>query len=178
LGWRLFRGSYGGMEDLSVANQALDKAPGSHSLWEKGNYLSPKTILLVEDNADDEELTLDALRTGGVYTSIIVVRDGAEAVTYLSNPAQPLPDLVLLDLRLPKIPGIDVLRRIRADERTRHIPTVILTSSSERSDMLTCYTLGANSFVRKPVEFEEFVGAVQRLGAYWVLVDEGPGQCL
>ena len=140
-----------------------------------------KLILLIEDNPDDEELTLDALRTGGVKNEIVVARDGAEALDFLF-PAQSstaysstrLPELILLDLKLPKVSGLEVLRRIRSRSTTRHIPTVVLTSSSEEEDINRSYEVGANSYVRKPVEFDEFVQAVQSLGAYWVLFNEGP----
>src|SRR3712207_3737546 len=135
--------------------------------------MSENYILLVEDNPDDEELTLDALRSGGVTSPIVVARDGAEALDYLfatgkraGRDGLTSPKLILLDLRLPKIPGHEVLRRIRADARTKTVPVVILTSSTEESDKKTGYENGANSYVRKPVEFEQFVRAVQYLGAY------------
>ena len=137
-----------------------------------------KTILLVEDNPDDEELTLDALRTGGVTNEINVARDGAEALDMLFAPNTPRPQLILLDLKLPRVSGLEVLRRIRSTPETRHIPTVVLTSSSENSDILGSYELGANSYVRKPVEFGEFVRAVQTLGAYWVIVNEAAPESL
>ena len=141
--------------------------------------MNGKMILLIEDNPDDEELTLDALRNGGVKNDINVVRDGAEALEFLFAPEiQPggsdrqLPHLVLLDLKLPKVPGLEVLRRIRSHPATRYIPTVVLTSSSEQTDIHQSYEMGANSYVRKPVEFNEFVQAVQALGAYWVLLNQ------
>jgi two-component system response regulator len=140
-----------------------------------------KLILLVEDNPDDEELTLDALRTGGLKNEIVVARDGAEALDFLFSaessvaaPCKRLPELILLDLKLPKISGLEVLRRIRARSSTRNIPTVILTSSSEKEDINRSYESGANSYVRKPIEFGEFVHAVRSLGAYWVLFNESP----
>ncbi len=143
--------------------------------------MSSKLILLIEDNPDDEELTLDALRNGGVRNAITVVRDGAEALEFLFSPEpkpawseQRLPHLVLLDLKLPKVPGFEVLRRIRAHPATRYTPTVILTSSSEHEDIQRSYEMGANSYVRKPVEFSEFARAVQALGAYWLLFNEDP----
>ena len=138
--------------------------------------MANKLILLVEDDADDEELTLDALRRGGVNTQIAVARDGAQALDFLFAPDanEGLPHLVLLDLKLPKIAGLEVLRRIRAHPGTRRIPTVILTSSSEHSDIRDSYELGANSYVRKPVQFDDFVRAVQSLGSYWVLINEAP----
>lgn len=140
-----------------------------------------KTILLVEDNPDDELLTIRALEKNNVVNRIDVVRDGAEALDYLSATGQhsdrdpsELPQVVLLDLKLPKIDGIEVLRRIRADERTRLVPVVILTSSDEERDLIEGYRVGANSYVRKPVDFIEFAEAVQRLGLYWLLVNQSP----
>jgi two-component system response regulator len=136
-----------------------------------------KLILLVEDNPDDEFLTRDALRTGGVLHEVVVARDGAEAVAWIftmdaENPIPRTPDLVLLDLKLPKMSGFDVLERIRSDERTKGLPVVILTSSSEHQDIQRGYDTGANSYVRKPVNFAEFVRAVQAVGVYWLTVNE------
>jgi len=136
-----------------------------------------KLILLVEDNPDDEFLTRDALRTGGILHDVVVARDGAEAVLWIfteagTNPLYRTPDLVLLDLKLPKMSGFDVLERIRSDERTKGLPVVILTSSSEHEDIQRSYDTGANSYVRKPVNFSEFVRAVQALGVYWLTVNE------
>jgi two-component system response regulator len=135
-----------------------------------------KLILLVEDNPDDEFLTRDALRTGGIQHDVVVVRDGAEAVEWIfadSGADSPRsPDLILLDLKLPKMSGFDVLERIRSDARTRVLPVVILTSSSEIQDIQRSYATGANSYVRKPVNFSEFVRAVQALGVYWLTVNE------
>ena len=143
--------------------------------------MNSKLILLIEDNPDDEELTLDALRSGGVRNDITVVHDGAEALEFLFTPepkpdwgGRKLPNLVLLDLKLPKVSGLEVLRRIRSHPATRYIPTVVLTSSSEQTDIHQSYEMGANSYVRKPVEFSDFVQAIQALGAYWVLFNEGP----
>ena len=139
-----------------------------------------KSILLVEDNPDDEELTLLALRESRILNEVVVVRDGVEALDYLfaTGPyaGQPpeLPQVILLDLKLPKLDGLDVLQRLRASERTALIPVVILTSSSEEEDILASYRLGANSYVRKPVAFERFVNAVRQLGLYWLLLNEGP----
>ena len=145
--------------------------------------MNSKLILLIEDNPDDEELTLDALRNGGVQNDITVVRDGAEALEFLFTPElkpawsdQRLPHLVLLDLKLPKVPGLEVLRRMRAHPTTQYIPTVVLTSSSEQTDIQQSYAMGANSYVRKPVEFGEFVQAVQALGTYWVLFNQSPAE--
>jgi two-component system response regulator len=140
-----------------------------------------KLILLVEDNPDDEELTLRALRQAKVANDIAVARDGAEALEFVfaegrhaGRDAARLPAVILLDLKLPKLSGLDVLQRLRADERTRLIPVVVLTSSSEDEDMLKSYRSGANSYVRKPVEFSAFVGAVSQLGVYWMLINQPP----
>jgi two-component system, response regulator len=135
-----------------------------------------KLILLIEDNPDDEFLTRDALRTGGVQHDVVVARDGAEALDWIfpdenTSMAQ-MPDLVLLDLKLPKMSGFDVLERIRGNGRTKGLPVVILTSSSETQDIQRSYAIGANSYVRKPVNFAEFVRAVQALGVYWLTVNE------
>jgi len=134
--------------------------------------MTKKLILLVEDNPDDEFLTRDALRTGGVSHDVVVVRDGAEAVEWIFAPETATPDLVLLDLKLPKMSGFDVLERIRSNCQTRGLPVVILTSSSELEDIQRSYGMGANSYVRKPVNFSEFVRAVQALGVYWLTVNE------
>ena len=139
-----------------------------------------KIILLVEDNPDDEELTMLALQESRILNEVVVVRDGVEALDYLFGTGpfadQPpdLPQVILLDLKLPKLDGLDVLQRLRASERTALIPVVILTSSSEEEDILASYRLGANSYVRKPVAFEKFVAAVRQLGLYWLLLNEGP----
>lgn len=130
-----------------------------------------RTILLVEDNPDDEQLTLRALRRGNLANAIRVARNGEEALAMVFN-TEPLPCVVLLDLKLPKIDGLEVLRRIRADERTRLLPVVILTSSSEDRDIIESYNLGANSYVRKPVEFDQFTEAVRQLGLYWALINQ------
>jgi two-component system response regulator len=139
------------------------------------------TILLVEDNPDDEELTLRALRQNNIMNKVDVVRDGAEALDYLfcqgahksRDPSQKL-SIVMLDLKLPKIDGLEVLRRIRADERTRLMPVVILTSSREEQDLINGYSLGANSYIRKPVDFKQFVSAVGQIGLYWLVLNEPP----
>jgi two-component system response regulator len=140
-----------------------------------------KMILLVEDNPDDEALTLRALKKNNIGNKVQVVRDGAEALEFLfctgvfadRNP-QDKPQIVLLDLKLPKVDGLEVLRRIRADERTRLLPVVILTSSKEEQDMIKGYSLGANSYVRKPVDFTQFVDSVRQLGLYWLVLNEAP----
>jgi CheY-like chemotaxis protein len=137
-------------------------------------------ILLVEDNPTDEELTLRALRKHNIMNKVIVARDGAEALSYLdpSNGTDPeardLPQVVLLDLNLPKIGGLEVLRRIRAEEKTKLLPVVILTSSKEDKDLLAGYTIGANSYVVKRVDFNQFADAVKELGLYWLLLNQRP----
>jgi two-component system response regulator len=143
--------------------------------------MTDDTILLVEDNPDDEELTLRALKNNSIRNTIVVARDGAEALDYLfctgsfsGRDANELPGVILLDLKLPKVDGLEVLRRLRADQRTRLIPVVILTSSIEEQDRLKGYGLGANSYVRKPVDFSRFSEAVRQLGLYWLLLNERP----
>src|SRR5579862_6942045 len=130
----------------------------------------PKTILLVEDNADDEQLTLRAMRQSDVPNIIRVARDGAEAIESLfgASSGGHLPDLVLLDLKLPKVSGLEVLQRIRSEESTKTLPIVVLTSSDEERDIIESYNLGANSYIRKPVDFDEFIDAVRQLGLYWL----------
>ena len=139
-------------------------------------------ILLVEDNPDHQELTLMTLAENNVLNEIVVANDGIEALEYLfgtgrheGRDARDTPALVLLDLKLPKVGGIEVLRRVRDDERTRYVPVVILTSSSEEEDIVASLENGANSYVRKPVDFGRFVEQVQRLQVYWLLVHEPPG---
>ncbi|MCC6998994.1 MAG: response regulator [Deltaproteobacteria bacterium] len=138
-------------------------------------------ILLVEDNPDDVELTLRAFERSQVVNQIVVVTDGQAALDYLhrtgaytDRDAGSTPAVILLDLKLPKLDGLDVLRRLRADERTRRIPVVMLTSSREDSDLLRSYDLGANSFVRKPVDFASFIEAARHLGLYWLILNERP----
>jgi two-component system response regulator len=140
-----------------------------------------KVILLVEDNPDDELLTLRALRKNNVLNKVVVARDGVEALDYLFGTGEyagrdtaVMPQLILLDLKLPKVDGLEVLRRMRADDRTRLLPVVILTSSREQQDMLDGYGLGANSYVRKPVNFEQFVQAIEQLKLYWLILNEAP----
>jgi CheY-like chemotaxis protein len=133
----------------------------------------PATILLVEDNPDDEALTVLALRSK-TAANVEVAHDGQEAINYLVNDGKDLPRLVLLDLKLPKVDGLEVLRRIRDDERTRLVPVVILTSFNAPSDVAASYRLGANSYVRKPVDFDEFSETVRQLGSYWLVVNEPP----
>lgn len=146
--------------------------------------MKDKVILLVEDNPDDEVLTLDALAANRVGNKVEVARNGVEALDYMfgegawaGRTVTDLPAVVLLDLKLPKIDGLEVLRRIRADERTRMAPVVILTSSNEDEDRLKGYHLGANSYVRKPVDFDEFVKAAGQLGLYWLLLNQPPPAC-
>jgi two-component system response regulator len=140
-----------------------------------------KTILLVEDNPDDELLTLRALKKNNVFNKVVVARDGAEALNYLfgegayeGRDVSDVPQLVLLDLKLPKVDGLEVLRRLRADERTRLLPVVILTSSREQQDLLDGYGYGANSYVRKPVDFAQFSRVVEQLELYWLALNESP----
>ncbi len=130
-----------------------------------------RSILLVEDNPDDQKLVIRSLRRSKIANEIKVARNGEEALDILFSDA-PLPTLVLLDIKLPKIDGLEVLRRIRASDRTRLLPVVILTSSSEERDIFDSYHLGANSYVRKPVEFDQFAEAVTQVGMYWLLVNE------
>jgi len=143
--------------------------------------MNEKVILLVEDNPDDEELTLMALRANKILNEVVVAHDGVEALDYLFGAGkwagrdltQP-PQVILLDLKLPKLSGLEVLQRLRADPRTALMPVVVLTSSSEEEDVLASYRFGANSYVRKPVEFHHFMEAVRQLGLYWLLLNEAP----
>lgn len=143
--------------------------------------MDEKMILLVEDNADDEELTLRALKKNNISNKVKVVRDGAEALDFLfcagayaERDPHEVPQVVLLDLKLPKVDGLEVLRRLRADERTRLQPVVILTSSKEEQDLIEGYKQGANSYIRKPVDFNQFMEAVRQLGLYWLVLNEAP----
>ncbi len=143
--------------------------------------MEEKTILLVEDNPDDEALTLRALKKNNIQNRVVVAHDGVEALDYLfstgahaGRDGREIPQVILLDLKLPKIDGLEVLRRVRADERTRLLPVVILTSSREEQDIINGYGLGANSYVRKPVDFNQFVEAVNKLGMYWLVLNEPP----
>jgi two-component system response regulator len=137
--------------------------------------LSEPVILLVEDSEDDVELTLRALRRCGIQSRVDVARDGAAAIDYLlGQPEHPLPTVVLLDLNLPKLSGLEVLERLRASPRARLVPVVILTSSREQNDLLRGYALGANSYVRKPVDYDAFLEAARQLGVYWLQVNEAP----
>jgi two-component system response regulator len=134
---------------------------------------SLRSIILVEDNPDDERLTIRALKRGNIANEILVARNGEEAITMVLN-ADPLPSVILLDLKLPKVDGLDVLRQIRANERTHKLPVVVLTSSSEEGDIIDSYDLGANSYVRKPVETDKFTEAIRQLGMYWAVINELP----
>lgn len=138
-------------------------------------------ILLVEDNPDDEALTLRAFRKNNIKNEIVVVRDGEEALNFLhgkgkyeSRDTSAQPQVILLDLNLPKVDGLSVLRQLRSNQLTRLLPIVILTSSKEEQDMISGYSLGANSYIRKPVDFNEFIEAVRQLGLYWLLLNEVP----
>jgi CheY-like chemotaxis protein len=143
--------------------------------------MSDKSILLIEDNPDDEELSIRALKTHNIGNRLVVMRDGAEAIDYLfgtgSHAGQntaALPALVLLDLKLPKVDGLEVLRRIRANPATKRLPVVVLTCSKEDQDLLSSYDIGANSYIRKPIDFHRFSEAVRQLGLYWLVLNEIP----
>lgn len=143
--------------------------------------MEDKMILLVEDNPDDEALTLRALKKNNIGNRLVVVRDGVEAVdflfakgTYADRDPSDLPQVILLDIKLPKMDGLEVLKRIRADQSTALLPVVILTSSKEERDLIQSYKLGANSYVRKPVDFGQFLEAVHQLGLYWLVINETP----
>jgi two-component system response regulator len=139
-----------------------------------------KVILLVEDNPDDEKLTRRALEKNHIMNTLVTARDGVEAIDYLfgTGPHAPqppmLPSVVLLDLKLPRLSGLEVLKRIRDHDRTRRLPVVILTSSKEEQDLLASYNGGANSYIRKPVDFGQFVEAIKQLGLYWLVLNETP----
>jgi two-component system response regulator len=140
-----------------------------------------KVILLVEDNADDEALTLRALKKNNIRNEVIVARDGSEALDYLfglgahaGRDLRVMPQIILLDLKLPKVDGFEVLNRVRSNGATKLLPVVILTTSNEDQDRIRGYDLGANSFVRKPVEFDKFIEAVRQLGLYWLILNEAP----
>jgi len=143
--------------------------------------MNDKIILLVEDNPDDEALTLRALKKNNIANEVIVARDGVEALDYLfgtgkyaTRDASEAPTLILLDLKLPKVDGLEVLRRLRADPRTELLSVVILTSSKEEQDLINGYQLGANSYICKPVDYNQFIEAVRQLGLYWLVINEAP----
>jgi CheY-like chemotaxis protein len=145
------------------------------------NSVSSKTILLVEDNPDDEALAIRALKRHHISNEIVVAHDGVEALDYLfatgeytGRDLSNKPAVVLLDLKLPRVDGLEVLRRLREDERTKLLPVVILTTSNEEQDMLDSYSLGCNSYIRKPVDFVQFSEAIRQLGMYWLLMNEPP----
>ncbi len=137
-------------------------------------------ILLVEDNPDDVELTLHALKKNNIVNPVKIARDGQEALDYIfykgkyQDEQHELPNVILLDLKLPKVDGIEVLQKIKGDRRTKLIPVVVLTSSKEESDLLKSYDLGVNSYIRKPVDFDQFVETVRQIGFYWMLINEQP----
>lgn len=140
-----------------------------------------RNILLIEDNPDDVELTLRAFKKNNIINKIIVKRDGAEALDYffgkngiVNKNKHDLPIVILLDLKIPKINGIELLKKLKSDEKTKMIPVVILTSSKESADLLSCYKLGCNSYIRKPVDFRDFMEMVKQLGLYWLLINENP----
>lgn len=145
--------------------------------------MNNKIILLVEDNPDDVELTLRALKKHNIMNKVMVVNDGAEALDYLfrngkyaDHTSSGLPEVILLDLKLPKVDGLEVLRRLRDHERTKLLPVIILTSSSEERDLIESYRLGANSYIQKPVDFNQFSEAVRQLGVYWLLLNKSPNR--
>ena len=140
-----------------------------------------KTILLVEDNANDEILTIRALKKNNIMNEVIVARDGVQALDYLfaegeheGRDINDQPQVILLDLKLPKIDGHEVLKRIKSDDRTKMLPVVVLTTSNEDQDLISSYKLGANSYIRKPVDFDQFIKAVGQLGLYWLVLNEAP----
>ena len=138
--------------------------------------MTERPILLVEDNPDDAELTLRALKKNKILNEVVLARDGVEALDYLlpEGGLKRMPAVVLLDLKLPRVDGLEVLRRIRAHETTRLLPVVILTTSKEQADRMNAYREGCNSYIRKPVDFGDFMKAVQHLGLYWLVLNEGP----
>ena len=143
--------------------------------------MSKKIILLVEDNPDDELLAIRALKKNNISNEVVVARDGVEALDYLfgtgahaGRDMSEMPQIIMLDLKLPKIDGFEVLRRLRSDERTKLLPVVVLTSSREAQDLTESYSLGANSYIRKPVNFAQFTEAIRQLGLYWLVLNESP----
>lgn len=144
--------------------------------------MSERIILIVEDNPDDELLTLTALKDNNISNDVVVVRDGEEALDYLflrgkykERNSRTVPQVILLDLKLPKVDGLEVLQQIRSSNETKLLPVVVLTSSKEEADLIKSYQLGANSYIRKPVDFEQFTQAIKTLGLYWLVLNELPG---
>ncbi len=190
--WQQFNESYNGMGVGSGAKELLTRERASTSpsvlltchnperFRSKEQQMEGKVILLVEDNPDDEALTMRALHKNSLANKVIVARDGVKALDILlpgseaSGEEHSIPELVLLDLQLPKISGLEVLQRIRADDRTKRLPVVILTSSTEERDLFEGYNLGANSYIQKPVDFSEFLEAVRQLGMYWLVLNRPP----
>ena len=136
--------------------------------------MAAQLIVLVEDNPDDQALTLRALKKQNIANEIVVVNDGVEALDFLLAPDNPMPHLVLLDLKLPKLDGLQVLQRLRSEPRTQLLPVVVLTSSDEERDVIDGYRLGANSYIRKPVDFNQFTEAIRHLGLYWLVLNQAP----
>ena len=139
--------------------------------------MTSQNILLVEDNPDDRDLTIMALKGSNIANEIDIARDGEEALQYFEDHSRPLPALVLLDLKLPRIMGLDVLKRLRANERTKLVPIVVLTSSQQESDRCRSYVEGVNAYVVKPVEFDNFSEAVKALGLFWLVINQPPPAC-
>ncbi|MDI6803893.1 MAG: response regulator [Bacteroidota bacterium] len=138
--------------------------------------MEEKTILLIEDNPNDIDLTLRAFKKNNIVNKIVIARDGAEALEYLFGEKAIHPTLVLLDLKLPKVDGLEVLKQIRSNEKTKLYPVVVLTSSTEQCDLKAAYELGTNSYIKKPVSFEAFIEAVHKLGVYWLILNEPPAE--
>jgi CheY-like chemotaxis protein len=164
-----------------IEGRAWTTAHGQYGARQKDTGMVNKIIMLLEDNPDDEALTLRALRKNNIQNEVVVARDGVEALDYLfgtdvstGQDTRIKPLVILLDLKLPKIDGLEVLRRLRDDERTRFIPVVVLTSSKEEQDLINSYRLGCNSYIRKPIDFVQFVEAVRQLGLYWLVLNEAP----
>src|SRR6266481_6614295 len=181
--WLPFRGSSTGTAAgfRQRERKARELRSRLRSKLSKGATMKERVILLVEDNADDEALTMRALSKNNITNKIVIARDGVEALDYLfgtgmyaGRDTSMQPELILLDLKLPKVDGFEVLKKLRADERTKLLPVVILTSSKEQQDVVNGYGLGANSYVRKPVDFQDFVDAVLQLGLYWLVLNERP----
>jgi len=151
------------------------------NLYKGNTHMDKKIILLVEDNPDDELLAIRALKKNNIMNEVVIARDGVEALDYLfgtgvyaERDMNVMPQVILLDLNLPKVNGLEVLKRLRSDERTKLLPVVILTSSKEDRDLTECYRLGANSYIRKPVDFTQFTEAIKQLGLYWLVLNESP----